>query len=404
MPQFKYAAYLPSGEEQSGVVLASDELEALKRLSERNLSVFNITEGGQAIRWWQREISFASRSKADPRQLALMFSNLASLLEVGVPLDRAVSFCSSKVASPRLKIALSDMANAIQDGQSLSDGMKTVTDVLPEQLINMVEIGERSNKLIETCTLIAESSMREAQQRQEIRSALVYPAILLTMSLMTLVLLIFYLAPTLQPVFSSSNAAPPKIIAYLTELRLILIKNWPQLIALLIAISVLARLSFSRIKQGFSPLLLGLPFVGNYIREAETLRLLQTLSLMLSSGSTLLQAIQTAGSSVTHPSYRKLVQKSQTDVEAGRTFSSTLSETNLVPPMTKAMIEAAEESDHLINVFSRIVGELSENKKRRNAEAVKLIGPVFTLVIGLGIGMVILSTINAILSLNDVAF
>ncbi|WP_037317586.1 type II secretion system F family protein [Ruegeria halocynthiae] len=405
MPRYSYTAYTVSGKLEKGELQAADELAVLSVLTGKGLQPVTIEEGALKLPWWQRDISFRSgETKATPAALEHFFQTLAGLLEVHLPLRQALRFCSENVKDKQMAQSVSRLEHDVADGKTLAFAMREADGYFPDRLTTMIEIGETANNLRSVAVRIAAGLETDAKQRREIRSAMIYPVILVVMSLFVMALLVFYLAPTLVPVFDNADSDPPFILGAMTELRDLLAYKWPVVLVLLAGAFVLWQLLKVHIKTATYPILLKLPVVGRYLRISETLKILDALTMMLSSGSTLPHALETAQQATGQPAYLALLKQSEERVVAGDTLSATFKSTPLIDPMTVAMIEASEASDKMVQVLDRLVLDLRIRSAQIRAQSIRLITPVLTLAIGLGVGGVIMSTISAIMSLNDVAF
>lgn len=404
MPRFAYSAYDASGSLTSGEIQAETDKAALAQLSSRGLTPVSLDVGQSALPWWQREITLGAKVHINPQALAFFFRSFASLISVGISLPRALKFCATSTRDPSLKDALNKATDLVGDGETLANSLRSTNEAFPERLIIMVEIGEASNRLNEVASRIATSLESEMIRRREIRSSLIYPSLLLLMSLLVLGLLIFYLAPTLTPVFDTAVSEPPWVLRTMSDLRNAFLSNWPLIIAGTLLALLLVRFSWNKVAQKVTPIFLKLPVIGRYLQQAETLKFFQTLTLMLSSGATLPKALRIAKETASHPAYVTLISQAESAVVAGENLSASIAGSPLFSPMEAAMLEAAEEADEMVPTLDKLVMDLSDRTSRTLDQAVKLITPLMTLIIGLGIGGVILSTISAILSLNDVAF
>jgi len=405
MPRYAYNAYSQTGELEAGELHAESDLAALDALTARGLKPVSLTAGGSAERWWQRDFSLTGGpAQADPAALEHFFKTLSSLLAVRFPLPRALRFCVAQARDRRMARALTLVHDAVGDGQSLAAAMRGAGGFFPDRLISMIEVGENANRLADVSARTAETLGAEAERRRELRAALLYPAILMVMSVMVMALLVFYLAPTLTPVFASASAEPPAILAAMTRLRAALIGGWPILLAGLLGLGLALRAAGTGLRAGLFRLGLRLPGIGAYLRQVHTLRICQTLALMLSSGAPLPRAVATARDAAAPHAYRAALATAHDAIIAGGTLSAPLHGNGLFDPMAVAMIEAAEETDQLSPVLDRLVADLRIRSSRSLTQAIRMITPVLTLAIGLGVGAVILSTVTAIMDLNDIAF
>ena len=146
------------------------------------------------------------------------------------------------------------------------------------------------------------------------------------------------------------------------------------------------------------------PVIRRYLSKRESLRLCQILYLMLSSGGQLADAIKTAANGAGQSDWKTMLAKAHQDIEAGETMTAALLDNTLIDPMTRTILTTGEESDQLVTVLGSAIATLQSQTSQTLSQTVKLLTPLLTLVIGLVVGAIILSTISAIMDLNDVVF
>ena len=404
MPRFRYSAYTAAGALESGELQAASDVAALDQLSAQGLTPVSLDVGGQALPWWQRDLSFGGGTRARPAALEQFFKTLAGLLQVRLALLRSLRFCEGNATDRAMAQVLGRVQAEVSDGATLAAAMRATDGFFPDRLVTMVEIGEAADRLPQVAARIAETLATEAEQRRELRGALIYPAILVIMSLLVMALLVFFLTPTLAPVFASADAELPGVLRAMAAVRAAALSNGPLLLAAGAAVTLLAALVRRPLGALWGRVALRLPVLGGYLRQSETLKILQTLALMLSSGAPLPVAMRTVHETTRHGAYRALLARAEDAVMAGGTLSATLSASPLIDPMAAAMLEAGEETDRMVPVLDQLVADLRARSARTMAQAIRLITPLVTLVIGLSVGGIILSTVSAIMSLNDVAF
>ncbi|MEQ6204727.1 type II secretion system F family protein [Sulfitobacter sp. HNIBRBA2951] len=404
MPLFSYSAYTASGALETGEVQAPSDVAALDQLSAQGLTPVSLKAGGQSLPWWQRDLSFGGAQSSKPDALEHFFKTLAGLLKVRLALLRSLRFCEGNTKDRAMAQALSRVQRDVRDGSTLGQALRSAGSFFPDRLVTMVEIGEAADRLADVTDRIAVTLASEAEQRRELRGALIYPVILVVMSLLVMALLVFFLAPTLAPVFASADAELPTVLRLMVGLREVILAQWPAILIAFCAVLMASRLLRHPVRNFIARIALRLPILGGYLRQSETLKILQTLALMLSSGASLPRAMATARATTRHPAYRALLTQTEDRIMAGGALSDGLSRSPLVDPMAGAMLEAGEETDQMIPVLDQLVIDLRARSARTLAQAIRLITPLITLVIGVSVGGIILSTVSAIMSLNDVAF
>lgn len=405
MPSYAYSAYSADGSAVTGEIQAENDIAALDLIAGRGLTPISISEGGHSGPWWSREINlFGASSKVKSGELERFFTAFSSLMQARLPLPKLLGYCQTQTKDRVMSRALGIMKTEVENGASLGHAMRQTDGVFPERFIALITTGESSNKLVEISASTAMLINSEAKLTRELRSALVYPIILLIMSVLVLALVVFYLAPTLMPVFATADTEPPAVLQFMAGIRTAILTGWPVLLSASAGMILIIYMFRTHIGRGITSVLMRLPLTGRYLKQRETLKLCQSLHLMLSSGASLPLALTAAQDAVSYSSYRSLLTAAKNRIIAGGTLSETLGSSPLIDDMASTLIQAGEESDRLPETLQTVVTSLSETTTQTLNQMVRLLTPLLTLIIGVGVGAVILSTISAIMDLNDIAF
>ncbi|MEM6495897.1 MAG: type II secretion system F family protein [Pseudomonadota bacterium] len=404
MPQFRFEAYDKEGDLQRGEVFAASTAEALDMLAGRQLVPFAVDEAAanSSVPWWAQEVSL-SGDVVPKEALADFLESLALLLRAKLPVLTALRTAMEDVKDRRLRDLLEDAERSLSGGGRLSDPLSTNADVVPKRISVLITLGEDANRLSDTTTYASDLLRRELAFRSELKGALTYPAILLGASLLVIAGLIFFLAPTLEPVFASVGAEPPWIIAAMVWLREMLVGN-----AVLIGIGVLfGALALLLLIRQRHPLVqrlwLSLPLLGAITRLSEALSGLMTLSLMLKSGAPLLTGLEAAREACRLDAYRYLFDDLADRVRTGGKMSETLSNHDLLPSPIARMIRLGEEVNQLPDMLENAVTLLDGQIRQKTQSGLRLVTPIMTLVIGVIVGALIFTTLSAILEINELA-
>lgn len=404
MPQFSYSAFDASGKTVKGEVSAQTELAALDQIARENLIPIQVQEGGTGLKWWQRDVSFGGDGAARPQVLTRFFQMLSIMLNANFPLSQSLAFCEDQMRDPKMKKLLAQAQRQVADGDTLAAALNDKSETLPKRYLGAIEAGESSNQLATVVQQIAEGLNEELAIRREVRQALVYPVILIVMSILVIALLVFYLTPTLVPVFLSSQASPPIVLSTMEAIRLSVLGNWPLVLAAVGALAAALVLLRRQVAAYSGKLVRYIPGFRDFVKRKHSLTFCQTLLQYLTAGDRMQTAIGQARTAFHDPAWVLLLEQTHDRVVDGQTLAKALNGTDLLDPLALAMIEAGEEGDQLVATLKTAAGTLRDQTKQSLSQAVKLITPLLTLVIGLGVGAVIMSTISAILDLNDIAF
>ena len=406
MPRFAYKALTQDGSPTVGDILADSEAQALEELARSGLVPVALDRGTRDadLRWWQREISlFGTSGQLSARELENIFSMMGSLLSARLPLLRALSFCHDQTKDPRSRRTLAAMRRSVENGSSLAAAMVDCGPAIPDRLIALVASGEASNRLDEVMKRTARALTAEAQISRDLRGAMIYPGLLLALAVLVLIMIAFYLAPTLLPVFAASGVQAPLALRLLAGIGETIRIGWPVVLAAIALVLIFVSLFRAQLSATLNRIGHWLPVIGPHLRRRETLRVTQTLGLMLDSGAPMTKALAAAKDALRSRSYVALLSETEQGIAAGGTLSAVLGSSSLIDPMARTLITAGEEADRLAEALATTNNLLEAQIKQVIAQAVRLLTPILTLAIGLGVGSVILATISAIMDLNDLA-
>lgn len=406
MPRFFYKALTSDGSTVTGDMVAENDLLVLEQISRRGLVPLSVSRSGagSSLRWWQRDISFGGTS--GHLSLAIqeqMLATLSALLEARLPLMRAIAFCSENAGNAQSIRAFSAIRDEVENGSTLADAMAAVSPGFLPDLLAVIRSGEVSNQLPTVLRRASNALATQARIRREIRSALVYPGFLLGLSIAILLMIALYLAPTLLPVFVSSNVPPPAVLSALDGLGQGLKSGWPVLLVLIGLGTIVFWAAKQRLGVAWQRIAWRIPLLGAHLKRQETLKMASAIGLMLDSGATLMRAVATAREATDHPYVVAMLERAEQAITGGQTLSPVLEKAGLIDPMSMTLIMAGEEADSLPEAFEMVSRLLEARISQGITQAVKLITPILTLGLGLGVGSIILATVSAIMDMNDLA-
>lgn len=406
MAMFAYKAYDDAGALVEGRIEAASREAAYQVLFARKLYPFDASEAsGSApseVPWWAREIGGGRLGASD---LMLFTRELSTLVSAELPLDVALRTLSSEGASRRQRQLARDLRERLVAGQSLSDALAADARTFDTAYVSLIRAGEASGSLKTSLQQLASHLERTGELRSQLASALVYPAILVLTAIGAIVLIVTALLPTLLPLFEGSGAEPPVVVRGLLTLRWLLVDQWlvTTLSAVVFVLVVVALLRNAEARASLDAVLLRVPGVGKLIAKHETARFARAMGALLKGGVPILSALGIAKSVVRNRIFVTAVSGMVEEVAGGATLRIAMQEAGVFPAVVGQLVAAGEETGQLDEVLLR-TAELSEAQVHRQLErGLALVTPIMTLVIGVGVGGLMLSVIDAILSINDLA-
>ncbi len=401
MAEFQFKAYSPQGALVSGSLEAASEAAAFASLRDRQMIPVEIAAGAAPA-----SAGGGSKARYDRVFLARFTRMMASLLASHVPLVDAVAITLENEKKARPRRMLETVRKAILNGASLSEALEKAPGFSPAYYRSMVVAGEKSGSLGVVLGDLAEQIEHEQTIRSRIRSGLLYPAILFATSLVVLFVISSVLIPAITPLFENSGKELPTAIAMVTGARVFVTENWIAILTglALCVVAMLRARHHGAVQRAVERLAFATPLIGSLKANVEVAHFAKTLSIMLRNGVSLVNSLEaTAGALKSHAS-RDLVARAIAELRNGERLADSIDAAGHFPMLAKRLIRIGEETGTLPDMLAHVAKTLEEESTRQVALIFQLVPPVLTLLIGLGVGSFILVIMDAVLSVNDLAF
>lgn len=414
MSTFQYRAYTKQGVVTSGTIVAEELNAAIEALYGSGLTPVETvpcadSEAPAASRSTERSalgLRWQGSRRVGLKELSAFTTELASLVSSGVPVDASFRVLAGAGASPR-RIALANgILKDILAGLQLSEAMGRRPDVFPPDYIAILAGGEAGGQTAQALTLIGEMLARRVEIRNKIRASLVYPAILLMMSLMSIAVIVFVLIPNLTPIFSDAGLPLPGILAALADLP----DNWPRLLLGSALGAIVSWIAYRRIvgdertMKKLDHLKCRLPIIGPLVQRREASQFARSAGSLVAARVPLMAALQTACSLVSNRYLSARYRDAISRVPEGRALSQVLEDMGLIPPAMIRLIAVGEETGQLAKMLVRVASNLESEVQGKIEQFVGLLTPLLTVGIGGLVGALILQVMSAVLSINNLAY
>ncbi|MBP1148378.1 MULTISPECIES: type II secretion system F family protein [Methylocaldum] len=348
-----------------------------------------------------------SKNRISQKQIALFTRELLTLLHAGLPLDRALTVLLELTANePALNGLIAKVLDSVKGGAQLSDALEAQGGVFSRFYINLIRAGEAGGALELVLERLSDYLERSKELRDTVTTALIYPAILVTMAVLSLLLLLTFVVPQFTEMFESAGKELPVPTQIVIGVAEGLQSYWWVLLMLIAGIASYFRYQFAdqERRQVWDARLLNLPLVGDLIRKLEVASFSRTLATLLANGVSMLAALtivrETLGNRVIVDGVGVAVES----LKRGGSLSAPLIESGLFPTLAMQMIKLGEESGHLAEMLERVAVTYDKEIKISVQRMLALLEPVLIVGLGLMIAGIIISILMAILSVNDLAF
>ncbi len=399
MPNFRYSARSRDGASLSGNINGADRAAVVAELQARDLLPVEVvearvTEGAPAI------VSFHSAKTG-----AALFGGVGTLVEAGVPLDQSLATFGEIAADPALTAVAGRVREGLRRGSGLAGALAAETETgkgFEPLAIGLVAAGEATGQLVESLQRLARLYERRQRISDAVRSALIYPAILATVTVLVLALLMAFVIPQFELLFREGQKDLPFVTRVVFGASHLLGKAFWVLIplALIAWLAVRRLLAQADVRLRWDRALLGVPVVGSVIRGVESERIGFVLASLLGAGVNLPDALRYAADVVQNRALSALLTESSLRLRAGERFADVLANAELLPPMFVRLAAIGEASGTLPVMLTKIATLYEQESESRIRRMVALVEPAMVILLGGLIALTMVAVLTAIVDLN----
>ncbi|MCZ7888009.1 MULTISPECIES: type II secretion system F family protein [Agrobacterium] len=404
-PHYRYRAFTSSGNIVEGEISARTPEEAEEILWSRGLAPLStkLVSFEDNTPWWRREISL---SRTPSREAVAAFTReLAILSEAGLPIDTTLKLIESETASRQMKAIIRHSGAAVIGGTALSEALRQYPSAFGSDYLSILRAGERSGNITHALNDIANLLDRRIAIRNDVRSALAYPSVLIVMALASIAVIMAVLVPAVAPILSQNGKEPPAFIAAFTWAQ----RHGAVLLAMIAGVSgCIGLLVFfawknNDIRLGIDGAVLGAPLLGPLVLMHNTERFARTLGSLLTAGVPIFQALSSANDVLQNRRMRYSVDEAMEALKDGASLADALGRYTKMPAIALQMIALGEASGKLEYMLSKLAANMANLVQRRINYVMMLLTPAITIAVSGLIGGLVFATMNAVLSVNDLA-
>ena len=342
---------------------------------------------------------------AKRRDVLFFTSELSTLLNSGVPLDRALSIANELTERPQFRAVLTDVLRVLKGGRSLADSLATHPEYFPSLYTNMVRAGEASGSLAQVFDRLAEFERTRDDLRNYIIGSMIYPALLALVGLASVLVLLMFVVPRFAQVFQEGHMQMPLPTKIMIEVSNV-VKQYGLIAIGSVVAGLIALQSYIRTAAGrmwWDATRLHIPLLGDALRKAETARFARAMSTLVANSVPLVQSIGIAGAILNNRHMAAALELVSTGVKRGEGIAGPLKKTGEFPPLASHLLSVGEETGKLDQMFARMADIYETDTRAAIKRFTALFEPLIILVMGIMVGALILSMLLAITSINDVA-
>ncbi len=401
MPVYVYRAADRRGQTVDGVMEAADARAVVERLHRDAYFPIKVSPHADTTAWG----GFARPSRIRARDLLAFTQMLATLVEAGLPLDRALSILEELATHAKVKALVADLLRSVRAGTSLSEALaRHHPHPFSRLYINMVRAGEKGGVLEVTLRRLAEFLESRAAFMEAIVSALAYPLVITAVGAAAIVFLMTFVIPRFATIFADLGQAIPLPTQILLNVSASLREYWWIGVLVLVA-GVLGWRMWTGTAEGrlqWDQTVLRLPIAGRLSLKVETARFARTLGTMLKSGVPVLGALAVVGDMMTNQAVGRSVVRLADAVKRGGTIATALKEHTPFPPLAIHMVRVGEETGRLEEMLLKVAETFETDVRTELRRVIGLLEPAIILAMGVLVAFIVVAMLLAIFSINEI--
>jgi type II secretory pathway component PulF len=398
---FSYKAIDKTSTAREGTVDALNIESAIETVEGRGYTVISVapindTKGGLF------EVEFTWFERVSNKEIVIFSRQIATLFQAQVSALRIFRLLGSEMENPKFQRILNQISDDLQAGSSISRALARHPDVFSAFYVSMVSAGEESGTLEQTFMYLADYLDRMYQVVSKARNALIYPAFVISIFLGVMMLMLTLVIPSISKILTDSGQEIPiytKIVIGISDV----LTNYLGLIALGLILVGVVFWQFQKTESGkrvIDEFKLAIPVIGSLYEKLFLTRICDNLSTMLSSGISMIQALEVTAEVVDNRVFKEIIENTIADVKGGKSFADSIAEYKEIPGVLSQMAKVGEETGKLGDILNTLSSFYRREVNNSVDTLISLIEPAMIVLLGLGVGTLLASVLIPIYNIT----
>lgn len=399
MLEFKYKVKTPQGEFVEGTMEATHEDAVVEILHGKNYVILGI----EPIRREFLKLDIGQiLAKPRLKDIVIFTRQLSTLIEADMPLSDGLRTLAKQTEKPALQKIIGAISDSVEAGSTLSEALASSPKLFSPFYIKLVQSGEVSGKLQETLLYLADYLERTQAITSKIRGALTYPAFVVFALIVVSIIMVTFVLPQLLSVLKEAGIQD---LPLTTRILLFVTNNvnrfrWPILVLFVGGITGLVKYVRSPGgKQWFDAFIIRIPVIGFIVKNLYLARIGESLSTLIKSSISILEALRITGDLVGNSVYRDIMREAEENVRGGGTISQVLSQYDEIPPLMSSMVAIGEKTGKLDAMLAHVSKFYKTESENNIQNLSQLIEPVLIFILGIGVAALVSGILLPIYSL-----
>ncbi|MBI3290575.1 type II secretion system F family protein [Candidatus Microgenomates bacterium] len=395
---FSYRARDRAGKIVTGKVESADITQAAKLIRDKNLVITRLSPERKFFAFLG-----SIRKSVGENEVSAFTRQVSIMISAGITLTESLSIAKSQ-SSGTFAVIIDEISRDIEGGSSFSSALGKHQDVFSQIYISLVRAGEKGGLLDVVMARLNETLDKQREFKNKIRSALIYPIIVIIGMIIVTAIMMFFVIPKLADIYGQFNAELPVMTLVLVGISQFVVKFWYIVTALAVAgfwgFSVFIKTPFG--KQQKDKFLLSLPVVGQLNRRVILTEFTRTLGLLLGAGVSILDALNVVAPVTGNKVLSAGVEKAAKNVEKGFPLAYALAQDpDIFPPVMTRMLAVGEETGKLNEVLEKVSYIFETDSEQQLKVLTSIIEPLIMVVLGIGVGLLVFAIIMPIYNLTS---
>ena len=395
MPAYSYTALDDLGAKHKGILSAESEREARRLVKDLKLTPLKISASND----------LSKTLKIKNKDIVIMTRQLSTLLEANTPIVEALEITANQLTNKNLVYILLNLKEDIVQGKRLGNSMKKFPGVFSDTYISMVSAGDSSGNLDKVFLRLADYLEESSSIRQKVISALTYPLVLISFSIIVIISLLAFVLPRVVNQFIKAGAELPFITKFLLG-----ISN--NILLIIFSISIISFIGFYIYRNFVSDesnkikvhkKILAIPLIGNFVLNSELERFSSTMELLLSSGTNLDVALDECSKIFNNKYLSSVIKNAKDDVVEGKDFINSMKQEGIFPDIFIQLISSGYRSGNLVKMFNKVSHFMKAEIETKRSVFLSLLEPIVIILMGGFIMLIVLAILIPIMQMNTLS-
>lgn len=403
MTLFSYTATNAEGKVITGTIDLTNKNAVIGMLNRQNLRPISVKEYSPRIRKFNIGNLLKSK-RIKPDTLSIFTRELSAMISAGVPLLRSLNSLEKYNRNPTLKKILGNVIKDVEGGSSLADALEKYPNDFNDIYVNMVRVGEAAGILDEILQRLATQQEKSNSIRKKIKSAMTYPIVLITITVIAFFGLMLFVIPQIGSILKELGGADAELPA-LTRAMLAIsdffVNRWYIVVPILagVIVFILRYIKTTKGKRKFDKLILKLPVIKPLIVKVTTAQFARTFSVLMGAGVAVLESLHITARSLGNTVYEDALIKAAEEVKNGKQFSRVIEANDLFPPIVAQMLAVGEETGQTDKVLIKVADFYEDEVETAINGLSSIIEPLMIIILGGLVGLIAASVMMPIAGL-----